>query len=453
MNPVRPSQQRKRRLTSWGIPLTYVVLTLGVGLVFPRVEHRYLPNLVSTISPAAAMSVTSAIASGMIALTGIVFSLAFVMVQFSATAYSPRLVLWVARDPVVSHALGVFSSTFLYALTVLAWVDRSASGRVPLISAWLVYALLVASIGMFIALIDRISMLQVNRMLVFTGNQGRKAITDLYPARTEDEPSSTAVRAASPTAHRQLPTTQTLTHLGRPQVIQAIRVPSLVKLAAEAGAVIEFTAAVGDTLIEMTPVLRLSSARQALDELALKRAIDTGDERTFEQDPKYALRLLVDIAIKALSPAINDPTTAVQALDQIEDLLIRLGCRNLAIGQFRDEQGIIRLIVPFPSWDDFLLLALDEIRSCGANSVQVMRRMNALIKNLSQILPAERHAALRHWEERLHGTVARSFADAVEKQDASVADRQGLGIGEETLETGGAKPAAGQIPKTPNTKN
>src|SRR5262249_15881719 len=149
---------------------------------------------------------------------------------------------------------------------------------------------------------------------------------------------------------------------------------------------------------------------------------------TFEQDPKYALRLVVDIAIKALSSAINDPTTAVQALDQIEDLLLCLGRRQLQIGRYKDERGALRLVIPFPSWDDFLRLALDEIRFCGANSVQVMRRMKALIENLLTILPPERHEALRHWEKRLESTIGRTFADAEEKQDALVADRQGLGI-------------------------
>ncbi len=138
----------------------------------------------------------------------------------------------------------------------------------------------------------------------------------------------------------------------------------------------------------------------------------------------------MDIAIKALSPAINDPTTAVQALDQIEDLLIRLGQRRLRSGEYRDDQDALRLVVPLPSWEDFLRLSLDEIRYCGANSVQVMRRMNALIKNLITALPAKRHAALRDWERRLHATVSRTFEDDLEKQDASVADRQGLGISE-----------------------
>ncbi len=417
----------KLQLKGWIIPFAYVLVTLIVGIFFPRLEHHFLPDLVSPMSASAAMAICSSISSGMIALTGIVFSLAFVMVQFSATAYSPRLVLWVARDPVVTHSLGVFSATFLYALVMLAWVDRSASGKVPFLSAWLVFGLLLASIGMFIALIERLGMLQVNRMLIFTGDHGRKAIEELYPS-TKSVPNLATTGSAELDALRAI---QTLTHIGRPQVIQAVRVEELLSLAKEAGAIIEVTAAVGDTILEMSPLVRVYAARQPLDEQRLKSAFEIGDERTFEQDPKYAIRLVVDIAIKALSPAINDPTTAVQALDQIEDLLIRLGHRQLDIGKYRDDQGALRLVVPFPTWNDFLRLALDEVRYCGASSVQVMRRMNALINNLLEVLPATRHAALRHWEERLHGTVERSFKDADEKQDASVADRQGLGIGEE----------------------
>ncbi len=418
---------RKHKPNSWIIPLVYVSVTLIVGIALPRLEYHFLPHLVSPMSVSAAMAICSSISSGMIALTGIVFSLAFVMVQFSATAYSPRLVLWMARDSVVSHALGVFSATFLYGLVVLAWVDRGGSGKVPFLSTWLVFGLLLASIGMFIALIERLGMLQINRMLIFTGNHGRKAIEELYP-------STKSVSNLAPTAAAELDElrpTQTLTHVGRPQVIQAVRVEELLSLTRETGAIIEVTAAVGDTILEMSPFVHVYAARQPLDEQRLESAFEIGDERTFEQDPKYAIRLVVDIAIRALSPAINDPTTAVQALDQIEDLLIRLGHRQLDIGKYRDDQGELRLVVPFPTWDDFLRLALDEIRYCGASSVQVMRRMNALINNLVEVLPATRHAALRRWAVRLQGTVARSFNDADERQDASVADRQGLGIGEE----------------------
>ena len=143
--------------------------------------------------------------------------------------------------------------------------------------------------------------------------------------------------------------------------------------------------------------------------------------------PSTSLRLLVDIAIKALSPAVNDPTTAVQALDQIEDLLLRLGRRRLEIGAVRDRAGALRVVVPYPTWDDFLKLAFDEIRYCGATSVQVMRRMKALAVDLIAALPPERHESLRQQQKRLDATIARSFPDADEKRDASVEDRQGLG--------------------------
>ena len=118
----------------------------------------------------------------------------------------------------------------------------------------------------------------------------------------------------------------------------------------------------------------------------------------------------MDIAIKALSPAINDPTTAVQALDQIEDLLLRLGNRQLEVGGYRDEDGTVRLVVPFPSWDDLLRLAFDEISFFGATSVQVMRRMNALVADLSAAVPDDRRTGLAYWDQRLKAIIARTYA-------------------------------------------
>jgi uncharacterized membrane protein len=401
----------------------YAGAAIAAGLTFPRVESRLFPELVSQMSVPAAMAVYSAIASGMIALTGIVFSLTFVMVQFSATAYSPRLVLWIARDRVMMHGLGTFTATFLYAISALVGVDRSGSGRVPYLSTSVVVVLLLASVGMFVGLIQRVGLLQVERMLIFTGDQGRRVITTLYPSYK-----SVAVVNESEEDFRALPRTHTLIHHGRPRSIQAIDVATLVSLAKSSGGVIEMVVAVGDTVIESTPLLHVFGARQPLDERKLRNGIEFGGERTFEQDPKYAIRLLVDVAIKALSPAVNDPTTAVQALDQIEDLLLRLGLRHLEIGLFRDSDDKLKLVVPFPSWDDLLRLAFDEIRTYGRTSVQVMRRMNALVSDLIPALPEERRPALRHWSARLKTTISRSFADDEERLDASKEDRQGLGI-------------------------
>lgn len=410
------------QITAWAIPMLYAAAAITAGLTFPRIETHIWPGLVAGMNVSAAMSIYSSIASGMIALTGIVFSLIFVMVTFSATAYSPRLALWVARDPVVSHALGVFTATFLYAFAALAWVDRSGSGKVPVISAWLLIALLLASVAMLVALIQRIGLLQIGRMLTFTGNQGRKVITTTYPL------AESVVPAGRPDEFRKRPQIQNVVHHGPPRCVQAIDVEALVKLAETSDGVIEMTAAVGDTVLELMPLLHVFGAGQTIDESKLRDAIELGDERTFEQDPKYAIRLLVDIAIRALSPAVNDPTTAVQALDQIGDLLLRLGKRRLEIGDFRDGSGKIRLVIPFPAWEDFVRLALDEILFCGANSIQVMRRMNALVSDLIRVVPEERRAVLKYWQVRLKSSIVRSFADEQDKLDASVADRQGLGI-------------------------
>jgi uncharacterized membrane protein len=411
---------RNYDVTAWLIPSLYAAGALILGFTVPRLAHNVLPGLVSTVSVNAAIGIYSAVASGMIALTGIVFSLTFVMVQFSATAYSPRLVLWIARDPVVSHSLGVFTATFLYALAALAWVDRSGSGRVPLSGTLFVTALLVVSVIMFIFLIQRIGMLQVNRMLIFTADQGREIIETLYPPLDTPPSQASAEIAGSPCL-------QTLLHHGPPGIIQAVDIPTLVDTATRNGSAIELVASVGDAVVESTSVLKVLGVGRPIPEDSLKRAIRLGGERTFEQDPKYAIRLLVDIAIKALSPAINDPTTAVQALDQIEDLLIRLGSRRLEIGSFYDASGDLRLLISFPTWDDFLRLALDEIRLYGATSIQVMRRMKALVNELVSILPEERQPALRHWQERLRFTVDHSFADPEDRLEASAGDRQGLG--------------------------
>ena len=182
-----------------------------------------------------------------------------------------------------------------------------------------------------------------------------------------------------------------------------------------------------DTVGEGIVLLRVHGARGRIDEHELMEAIILGSERTFEQDPKYAIHLLVDIAIRALSPAVNDPSTAVQALDQIEDLLLRLGRRSLEVGAFRDRNGNLRLVLPFPAWEDFLTLALEEIRHYGATSKQVMRRMGALLSDLMEALPAERRRALRWERERLEAAILRSYDDDEEIVLASVEDRQGLG--------------------------
>jgi uncharacterized membrane protein len=351
---------RQRHLTKlpfWTIPMMYAVVTIVLGVFFPRLEYRYLSSYHHGMTVSAATAAFSAVASGMLALTAIVFSLAFVMVQFSSSAYSPRLVLWLSRDPIIWHAMGIFTATFLFALVALGWVDRNGSGHVPFFSTWAVIVLLVASVLVLARLVQRLTILQVTEVLYYVSQRGQQVIHEVYtPLATTEIARQGLVEPSNPwTPH--LPVTQIVTHTGAPMVIAAYNVPALVSLATQAGGVIVMTYAVGDTLLEGDTLLTVSGGHLMLSEAALNRAVELKRERTFAQDPKYALRLLVDIASKALSPAINDPTTAVQTLDHIEDLLRRLGERHLEVGHVRDAGGVLRVIFPSPTWEDFLMLA------------------------------------------------------------------------------------------------
>jgi uncharacterized membrane protein len=418
------------------VPLVYAVAGVAFALLLPRLEARLLPDLALPLSLGSAQVILSTIASGMMSLTAIVFSVAFVMVQFSATAYSPRLVLWLARSPVINHSIGIFTATFLYALGALAWVDRAGSGRVPPITTWFAILLLFASVVFFVLLIEKIGMLQVTRILTTTGNAGRRVISRMYPETGPAASPRTPVPGGGDDPERT-PVLFTLSHHGGPGVVQAVRTRELAAFARRSDTVIVMAVAVGDTVMDGMPILRVHGTGAPPPEKTLRRAVELGPDRTFEQDPKYAVRILVDVAIKALSPAINDPTTAVQALDQIEDLLLRMGQRDLDVGRVRDADGRLRLVMPVPTWNDLVVLALDEIRFCGATSVQVMRRTRALLGDLKQQVRPDRRAALEYYLARVDKGIRRDFEDADDQRDALEPDRQGLGLSRGRQDTPG----------------
>jgi uncharacterized membrane protein len=217
--------------------------------------------------------------------------------------------------------------------------------------------------------------------------------------------------------------------MGVPRSIARFDQKSFVELARQFDALIKIECTVGDTIVYDTKVLQIRGASRHISENRLWRAIHLADERTFEQDPKYPIRLLVDIAIKALSPAINDPTTAVQAIDQLEDLLRRLGRSSLADVHARDGSGVVRLIYPTLNWEDLLSLSFDEIRQYGAGSVQVMRRLRSALSGVAESISDEtRVAAVKQYISHLDLVISRSPLDPEDQVVASQEDRQGLGV-------------------------
>jgi uncharacterized membrane protein len=401
----------------WLIPTFYAAASIAAGFLVPRFESRFLAASLD-LSTSSAQAYLSAVASGMMALTGIVFSIAFVLVQFNAVVYSPRLVVWFARDRLLFHSLGMFVATFMYSLATLAWVGRQGTEGVPLLSAAIVAVMLVASVLMLAQLVQRLSNLQIMRVLQVLGDTGREVISSTYQAarwstagmdgRTQQQPEAPALE---------------IRHVGNPQAVTSIDIARLVRHAQRMSGVIVMECAIGDTLIEDSLILRARSSTPAVPLKELSACVHLDDQRTFEQDPKYALRLLVDVAIKALSPAINDPTTAVQAIDQIEDLLRRLAKCDLDACCAFDQNGVLRVIYRMPTWEDYLSLAFDEIRQFGSTSIQVMRRLRAALVELADCVGPERAKPVRAYLGHLDSGIERSSFDPQDRLAARIEDR------------------------------
>ena len=164
----------------WVIPMIYTVASVTAGLVLPRIEHAYFPGYAHGMSVGSAIAFFSSVSSGMMALTAIVFAIAFVVVQFSALAYSPRLVILFASDPTLFHTLGIFFASFAYSLVALIWTDHDGSGTVPLFSTLLVMTLLIVSMIAFARLVQNLNNLQIHNVLQVIGARGRAVIRTMF---------------------------------------------------------------------------------------------------------------------------------------------------------------------------------------------------------------------------------------------------------------------------------
>jgi uncharacterized membrane protein len=411
------------RAPLWAIPLVYVAASALAAIALPRLEHAFLPGLAAGISVESARQCFAAIASGMMAFTGVVFAVAFLVVQFGSAAYSPRLTVLFVGQPQIYHTLGLFFATFTYSLAALSWTDRGGAGHAPLISSLIVAVLMFFSMLAFALLVRSVSELQIHNVLQTIGRRGRAEIAAMPPL----DPGEGTLKPVGKDlwSPRSAPIQQ-LVYDRHPQVVAELALKALCQIAQSADAIIQIDCAVGDTLRYGSPIASIYGA--PAPEAALRRCVRLAPLGTFEQDPRFPIRLLVDVAIRALSPAINDPTTAVQSLDQIEDLLRLLAHRQLDTGVVRDPYGIIRVVFPARAWDDFLQLAFDEIRHYGSGSIQVQRRLRAALVGLRAAAPeGERRAAVSNYLRHLDQGIRRSAFDAQDRAAGRIEDPQGLG--------------------------
>jgi uncharacterized membrane protein len=413
-------------MRAWFICVAYVAASLALGFTLPRLEYTFFPRSFDAIAVSSAQQFLGSVSAGMITLTGVVFSVGFVIVQVAGSAYSPRLAGWFSRDPIMFHALGTFMATFIYALATLWQVDHGGNGYVPVYSTYIVLLLLVSSMIALVLLIVSVGKLHITNTLDMVALTGRKAIARTMPQLetppgVDGEPPVRVAPLVSSTPE------QIGYYHGIPKVVLAIDRELLLGAALSNGSLVRLTFGIGDTLTEGMPIYRVYGATSVIPEESVLRALKLGRERDPSLDPMYTIRILVDIAIRALSPAVNDPSTAVEALDHIEDLLERIGRRRLDSGRVNDATGALRLVYPAATWDDYLSLSFDEIRMSGATQVQVLRRLRAALIALEEI-GGVRGDAAHAYLVRLDDAIDRSSLDGSDRACAHHADRQGLGL-------------------------
>lgn len=267
----------------WLIPLAYAAVSFVLGVTLPRLEYKYALHLGTEMSVSSAQAFLSSVTSGMMALTAIIFSLVFVLSQFTATAYSPRLMIEFNRRHVIYHAFGCFIATFTYSLATLAWVDYGRSGEVPRISIYFVAVLIAASLAYLAYLIRSVASMNITFVLRFVGRKGRRVVEE-YPLQEAGAPADLARTDADGLA----PATLTLTYDGEPFSLAYYDLTLLTERARRAEAVIVLGHAVGDTLVEGSRLFSIRGGKADESGRAFMEGIHLARARTFRQDPKYA---------------------------------------------------------------------------------------------------------------------------------------------------------------------
>ena len=380
---------RRRRLRIGLTQLCYTAAGAALGLLVPLV------HIGLTVPRAETAQMLFAIGAGLITFIGVVFSLLFLVVQFGSTTFTPRLNLF-NNSPIVWHSFGFYIGVLVYAFVAAFSINVSerVTGLVPIVTG----VLLLVVIALFRSLqVRAFSSIQLASTLAQVAQHGHEVLDGVYPVRPLAEGPEKARPAPLPAGRRDVVWTDTS------GVIQAIDVPRILSVAREADAAVELLVPIGEMVQQQTPVAVVhGSADPSIDSVVLK-AIRTGTDRTFEQDPSLVFRVLVDIALRAVSPTINDPTTAVQVLDREEGLLRSLVGRDLDVGEVRGAGGTARVLLSLPAWDDYVGLAVDQLIDMGVHYASVRRRLERLLRDLLAVAPASRRMPL---QRRLDGLLS-----------------------------------------------
>ncbi|MCL8025539.1 DUF2254 domain-containing protein [Nocardioides bruguierae] len=412
--PVTPPPSRRlpgrgrhllRRLLRpfWVVPTLWTVLAIALGLAAPEIGALRTEAAIPWLFPGdveGARSVLSTIAGAMISVTGLVFSNTMVVLQLASSQYSPRVLRTFLEDRVTQHTLGLFAGSFVYALTVLRSIEGSGAGDVPQVAVTLAYAWVVAALAMFLGFINHITgAVGVDRVLEETTHSTRALLEESLSTRARQR-GARADEAPAAGADDDLDAVLREARQGRTQhvvtgsatgYLDGVLLAELVRCAAEADVLVEVLHPLGTFVVEGDPVALVHAdgastddAREELEETVCAHLVVEA-ERTLEQDVAFGFRRLVDIAEKALSPGVNDPTTAVQTLDRLHELLRLLAVVDDPLPVHADDEGVPRVVTREPGFAGFLDLAVDEIAHYGAEDVQVPRRLARMLESLGAV--------------------------------------------------------------------
>jgi uncharacterized membrane protein len=368
----------RRRLRAGLVQLLCVLAGLGLGLLLPRITTG------ATVASTRVTDGLIGVGFGVLGLVTIIYSLLFLVVQWAFSSVSPRLTLF-RDDPIVWRTFAFAVGVFVFSVTTALAIGDQDKVSVIVPAAEIVAVL--AALALIRTLQTKaFASIQLAPTLAAIAGQGHGIIDDLYPRPC---PPGRAPAAPLP------PRLRAIIWPHRQAILQQLDLARLLRAAG--GAVIVLRAGMGDTLRQGAPVADLHGGEAA--DTAVLAGLVTGPERSFDQDPLFAFRLLADIALRALSPAVNDPATAVQVLDTTESLLQALVSRDLDVADIADGTGTVRVVLALPSWDDYLRTGLDDLIESASQSPMVLLRARTLLTTLLNAAPPARQPPIT---QRLH---------------------------------------------------
>lgn len=363
-----------------------------------------------------ARALLSTIATALLTFTGVVFSITLVALQMASTQFTPRVLRTFVRKPVTKVALSSFIATFVYALVVLAGLGTT--GVVPAAAVGLAFVLVLVSVFVFVVFVNgTVRSMRVTFVIETIHHETLHSVDSAFPV------TSNYVDASAP-ALVEAPALVHFAHRGA--VLDGLDQARLVRLADHHGCVLRLLVEVGTFIPTGLAFAEVHGGTvPATGEILA--CLDLAAARTLYQDMRYGLRQLVDIAIRALSPAVNDPTTASQALDRIGDILGHVGSRPDPSGYYVGPSGDVRLVLLETSWDRVVELSFREIERYGSGSPQMSRRLLGVYDDVAASATADRTGIIDRHRERLIREVARETLDREAREWALTPDRLGAG--------------------------